>query len=519
VSSVATEVKQDVSSGLTRADEFVSSETAKVGAAVTSVENKVSSAASSVKASVSSAVSSFKPVLSNPTPSLDGLKTLWNSPNKGAAISTDYELGKLKLTQTGGLSRITPEMQQALSDGVATARSSDGDRGQKGILGKDQAVDAGKTLIGMDQGSYDQLKGLLDNAGKDASGNLKPGADPAAEKALILKAVAARKDQLTDPAKADDAMKEIDAFAKDIRGQNRKDLINSTTVIDIDGAKNDDGIKQGMDNTCAPTVGQMTRAETDPVYARQLNKQGIDGNDPNSQTVKDENWVFTHTADQTDNPHLPVAKGSLDGQKTVDDTLTASLNQQIAYNKYQANPQGIPPPTPNVFFDKNETMALSNYVHGKDLSPAEAKALDSAKAKIGQQNPQLTPEFLDKLATTAKSEDGSSEQSALALTGNQGLNQHAVGDSKGDVDSALKSIRERLSGGNAVPISVAYPKSNTGHAMMISDYRSDKGYLVSDPYSGKTAWVPESQIKDGSWTNGSPFNLNSTSRLDGFYAP
>jgi vacuolar-type H+-ATPase subunit H len=151
----------------------------------------------------------------------DTASNFYNSPNKGATASTNYEVDKLRLTQPLG-SRLTPEIQKSLADGVANPRSTDTDRGARGILGKDQAARAAQTITQMDGGDYETTKQLLAQAGQGADGKPAPGADAGAEKALILKAMAARSDRLKDPGQHEAAFKEVEDFAKDIRGTKRR---------------------------------------------------------------------------------------------------------------------------------------------------------------------------------------------------------------------------------------------------------------------------------------------------------
>lgn len=485
---------------------FIGDLTSKVKSAATGlvdrVEKKVSEEVAEVKKEVRVVVNAadtfVKEEVATVKESVDTAKHLWSSPNKGAAVSAQYEVEKVKLTSKGGTGRISPEIQSALIEGVADRRT-DSDRGERGVLGKDQAVRAAKTLVDMDAGSYAQTKRLLDQAGQGADGKLAAGADPKAERALILKAVAARQDRLADPAKAEGAMKEVEAFAKDIRGLKRAELMTTSTVTDIDGAKSDDGLRQSMENTCAPTVGQMTHAETDPAYARQLNKEGLSAPE-GSEIDKEQQQVFRNTAGQTG---TPVGRQGAQGAELMN-LLKANLDSQTK--------GGIPPP---VTIPPGEISALLKYTQGKQLTKADQALLQPAKDKVQQLRPDLDGAAIDKLHAAAQAQ-GANEESALKLTGNN-LNEHPI--AAGQSDQGLKAIRERLQAGNPVPISIAYEGKDVGHALLMTDYRDGK-YLVSDPYSGKTAWVPEAKLKDGSFSNDEKyFSLGGNSRLDNYYAP
>ncbi len=56
-------------------------------------------------------------------------------------------------------------------------------------------------------------------------------------------------------------------------------------------------------------------------------------------------------------------------------------------------------------------------------------------------------------------------------------------------------IALKLLNGELVPVSVA--GQHGGHAMLMTDARDESGvrrFLISDPYSGRTAWVSETDI-------------------------
>jgi hypothetical protein len=74
---------------------------------------------------------------------------------------------------------------------------------------------------------------------------------------------------------------------------------------------------------------------------------------------------------------------------------------------------------------------------------------------------------------------------------------------KGMTADHLKNIDTILKDGQQVPMRIA-GKENGGHFMMVSDVRDgDDGgrmYLVSDPWSGATRWVPEADFQSGAFT-------------------
>ncbi len=472
--------------------------------AVDAVEQKATDAVDAVKKEAVEAYNKADSFVSDTKKSLseqyDTASKLYDSPNKGATISTNYEIDKLRLTQPLG-SRLTPDIQKALADGVAVPRSTDTDRGARGILGKEQATRAAETITQMDGGDYETTKQLLAQAGQGADGKPAAGADAGAEKALILKAMAARSDRLKDPSQHEAAFKEVEDFAKDIRGMKRDELVRTTTATDVQGASNAESLKQAYENTCAPTVSQLTRAEIDPVYARDLATKGADKVDA------EQKWLYDNTNDHVAGPneadHVPRARIDPQAREKFSGVLLANL---------QAQQGPIPPP---VAISPLETRALSDYAAGKTLTPAQAKLLPAAKNKLDQLgNSDANSAAVESLRSAARAQ-GVNEESALKLNGNLEMNPHAV--AKGGEKEALKAMKERLEAGEPVPFSIEYEGQATGHALIATDYRSGK-YLVADPYSGKTEWVNEADLRSGEFAQ-KTFQLGGKARIDGYYAP
>lgn len=163
------------------------------------------------------------------------LKRAMSGPNADRALATYSDLSKLAAMDPKAKERLTPEVMMMVS-GVGDRRT-DSDRGQSGILGGRQARDSAQGLLSMNDSDYKKTVELLHQAGTDKDGKEIPGADPHAEQALILKAIAARKQQFkaVDEGAVDKvlgvlglhdspaakAAKDIKGFAKDIRGTKR----------------------------------------------------------------------------------------------------------------------------------------------------------------------------------------------------------------------------------------------------------------------------------------------------------
>jgi hypothetical protein len=216
-----------------------------------------------------------------------------NSTNADRALRTYTELQGMK---AGHTDRLTPGVIHSLTEGVGHRRSVSS-RGMEGILSQDQAINSAKALTKMPLADYKQVTQMMDSAGQK-NGHAVKGSDAGAERALILKAVAARQDSLSNPSITDrirttfgypsKAMGEIHNYADQIRGMKRSDLIDQSTVLDI----KDDGklgaLQQRFTDSCTPTSQQIAKAEADPIYARKLHQEAIHGIADNTEIGKEQ---------------------------------------------------------------------------------------------------------------------------------------------------------------------------------------------------------------------------------------
>ena len=158
-----------------------------------------------------------------------------------------------------------PVIRRTLALGVAEIRFA---RGRVvGFLGAVQARVAATTFRLLGPRGRELLWGLLTLAGHGDAGPL-PDADRVIERALILKAVAARRHRLGPWSRdGETALAEISAFAVGIRGCTRQSLAARTTLIPGD-PKQIAPIIAGLDDPAA-RAGLIARGEIDPVFAWQ----------------------------------------------------------------------------------------------------------------------------------------------------------------------------------------------------------------------------------------------------------
>jgi hypothetical protein len=433
------------------------------------------------------------------------------SPNADRAVATYDKLLGISKESRQAAERLTPEIREALVTGVARARTGES-TGLEGILGPRQAEQAARALVSMPGEIYQQTQALLETAGQGRDGLPAPRSDAGAERALILKAVAARGDRLKDSwmdaakrrlgfgdsTEANKAMAEIQGFAQDVRGLNRTELIRTTTPLDVESANtsrvdpnalrsnndaqgNNDGLFQRWNDSCGPTTAQLTRAEADPVYARQLHRDGLHNADPNSATAKEQRRVLEDVGGGS-----AVSRLGLQASEKLGDQLDAAQKagaltgeQRTAINKFVSNK----PLTAAEQAQANAGLEVLRRRDGGHPTAAEVEAMRSNAGKNGDGM------VLDK-ALNDITRQSTHINYKTQWVGNSGM-----------TDATLKEWDSRLKNGQDVPIRVSNASNGGGHFMMVNDVRGEgdnRRYLISDPWSGKTAWLSRDELLDPS---------------------
>lgn len=151
-------------------------------------------------------------------------------------------------------------IRRTLALGVAEARQSHGPI--RGFLGAVQARIAATTFQMLGPHSRELLWSTLTLAGTGSDGAVLEGADPVIERALVLKALAARRHRV-GPWCADGpaAVEEIVQFAREIRGALLDELAAKTSLEPIDAELQD---PVAFDEAAVP---ERAWAEIDPVFA------------------------------------------------------------------------------------------------------------------------------------------------------------------------------------------------------------------------------------------------------------
>lgn len=265
------------------------------------------------------------------------------NPDRG--LSTYLEV---KAMQDVRPDRISNDTVHTLAQGVAEARSN-GAAGSEGVLGKAEALDAAEALMRMSDSDFKLLQPALENAGRGKDGKVVAGADPQAERALILNAVGARMDELITPSAADKAlikagkpstpMSEVLGFASDVRGTKRADLINNSTVIDLNGGSG--ALQQRFTTSCVPTTEQIARAEADPVYALKLHQEAVHSLDANGEIGKEQKTILENDGGvaKTRDPSEPGGVGLGWTADMLDETVGKYTNKTYTDNSVADTPE------------------------------------------------------------------------------------------------------------------------------------------------------------------------------------
>jgi hypothetical protein len=224
--------------------------------------------------------------------------------------------------------RITPAIVRSLALGVGQARTTSS-QGNEGILGNASAINAAEALVRMSPADYRGIRDALSRAGGGVTHPADSGSDAQKEKALILKAVAARMERFGDytawnaTQEASPACDEVVQFAEVIRGRNAATLMDLTSAIDLKADGMDSALQQKWQMSCVQTTLQLARAESDPVYALWLHSDVLH-NTSTTGAIADEQKAQLEAAGGR-----ATARGT-SGAGTSDDAWTALSNTGVS---------------------------------------------------------------------------------------------------------------------------------------------------------------------------------------------
>jgi hypothetical protein len=475
------------------------------------------------------------------------LKKVVDGPNAAAAWEAFH-----RVTTGAGTRNVPGHVARSLTLAVGTPRVAGTQNGQPGVMGVHQAVRAAETYAALPEARRTEFGHLLSNAGKPTAANPGTGADAETERALLFKALAARKTELAKPGGADAAMKEVSWFAGEIRGMKRERLVQHTSPQDVDETRNDrsfdpgtltnrdpkdrtlvhdrsarqrqqdqdanDGRYQHYTVSCVPASADVVRAEADPVHALKTRRdlEGQPGGSTATAAATRERKVLDHH-----NVARVTRQGEVASTRILELAATGTSK----------------PPTDKHHVTQEEYGALKGWLdgHGAAATPkaptpawrAWKKVFEAEKAQ-GRRFP-LEPDLrAAREFGTAPTQDAQGKArnpampradvakvlNGLETTTGVTYQEIKAGQVRLDGDrpesSAYDTAEANLRQGIPVVLSAQFlPAGNGGHVMTMTAVRGsspNRSFLVHDTLSGKTAWVTEQSLKDASF--GRTFGLN-----------
>jgi hypothetical protein len=233
--------------------------------------------------------------------------------------------------------RISDETVHTLTAAVSGRRSATA-AGTEGTMGYVQAVRAGRALSSMPQADFNRVQEMMSRAGQ-REGRAVPGADPQLERSLILESLAARSSRVHERTGAEAMMgdgsarapqryiDEIEQYADQIRGRHRGELLQRSTLSDLENYRSTDGARQQWQSSCVPTSSQYARAEADPIYAWRMHE--------NPRLLREEQAGQLIAYGGRPSPRGSEGRG-IDGEDLYNESLSETTGTQ-----YESHPIGV----------------------------------------------------------------------------------------------------------------------------------------------------------------------------------
>jgi hypothetical protein len=319
-----------------------------------------------------------------------------------------------------------------------------------------------------------------------------------AAQALLFKAIAARAPRIDKDERALDV---VTRFAKLISKVPEAELLERATVLDLDSrvstsdadlthmwakkgtirgeqphgeASDNDGLFQRFTATCGPTVIQMMRAQTDPVLAFAINSEG-----------------------------------------RTRDSITGEVAR---FQKSLLEEYG------GIAIGRRESYVLARLHNAMGKLGLETRSLSAANITAVRAKYDGFPSEEDLArvkAAVVKPRDEMLEKYVTNITGAKyAQTTPPEGFARGQAWRHLASVETAVKKGFDVPFGLVEPD----HWMLIVDVRGRDGareFLVTDTDGGRTAWVKEKVLVDGSFAE-KQFGLPKAGErpyIDSFYLP
>ncbi len=441
-----------------------------------------------------------------------------DGPNRWNAFATYEKLKGLQGQLATQGKTLPDDVVRSLTLGVGVPRTA-AQNGREGLMGPSQAMQAARAYASLKPEDKARFDDLMAKAGQDQAGTPALGADANAERALLLKALAARRNEVASPdaATRKRALDTVETFAKDIRGSERGQLIRQTTLLDVDekrnestfdprelekqqkgaprwhdAAKDNDGIFQKYTMGCVPTSTMVIKGERDPVFALRVHKDLISSATPHSTSGAYEKRVLDRDAGWSQ-ARLAVynynrAEKTLDamaGDAKLGAADKPTVAERAAVLAYLENAGGAAardkPPA-----GSDAAKGLEKLRRYAGRFPTDGQVADMRSNHVTDASPpgldydQVTDVLNAESATT-------------------GVTYERTGATAADYDRAERNLKQ----GVDVLFVVEWKGGDGGHAMALVDVKGsapDRQFLVHDPWTGATKWCQESKMKDGTFT-------------------
>ena len=372
-----------------------------------------------------------------------------------------------------------------------------------GFVGRNLApVQAQRARCALEQSSpavANTILGLLSNSRDVAAG-------------LLLRAVAARARVLTEPEYAQRALATLSRFAAQLAVLDDAEVVRRCSVLDLDGDKNgtafdpgllwdtrgrvrsnlpaqttpdavdQDGLFQRFTGSCGPTALQMMLAEADPVFAFACHKPGS-------------------SADATDDAVAGFQRSVLEvyGDGKALGRTEAWLRARVGNGLGQLKRSGT--------IDNDDAAALRLFLfEGGALTTSGERALGALRDRYGFPDAEAVTRLrrvplprADTGLTAVELVQAMNDLVAPSV-GRRFTSTNPDGCARGQAWRHLDEVVSSLKAGIDVPFGISEP----GHWMLLSAVKGRKPsreLLVSDPDSGKTAWVSERSFLKGTFVD------------------
>jgi hypothetical protein len=382
---------------------------------------------------------------------------------------------------------VTPIVRRTLAIGVAEARFATGP--VAGFLGAVQARVAATTFRLLGPEGREQLWNLLTVAGCDAERRPVSGADRVLERALVLKALAARRHRIGPWSKdGSTALYEISSFAEALRGASRRKLAALTTLIPEPGTAVS---ASHAKLTPATRAVILARGEVDPIFAwREHGSPRIGGGAGGDANAVDDSLPDLDRGPLLDRSRLHQALAEARA-------FTGRLEQTFA-------------------------DALTDYMAGRELSPARLAKKDEALAVLAKRGFDVvrgaSVEAIRRDAQGVYRFDAARALGDLLSRYSGATYLHRVfSDQVTAGAEPIAQITAALATGFAVPVSVAELKQHFSRAYAVTALadEADQTFEVLNAENGEALSLSAPALLAPSL----PKDFGSKARAEAYFAP